>query len=137
MLALARLQSQGWSLPAWSDKEAGTLRGEAARQLSRSADAACRARPRDLAVHGRLFTRIGLVENEREGELQFYLIGPDQSCAITDNLEIGPDWGDDGDSRRVTTAGLLSVLRSENRIDPEPFALLALGAAAGLAAALS
>ncbi len=91
----------------------------------------------DLARHGRLFTRVGLVENEREGELQFYLIGPDQNCSVTDDLDLGPDWGDDGYNRRVSIAGLLPMLRNNNQIDPEPIASLALGAAAALTAVLS
>lgn len=57
MLALACLETQGWSLPAWSDKEAGTLRGEAARQLSRSADAAVMLGP----ASARLVAGINLV----------------------------------------------------------------------------
>ena len=91
----------------------------------------------DVAGHGRLFTRLALVENEREAELGFYLIGSDQSCAVTDGLELTPDWTDDGDSRRVTTPGLLPLDRGEGRLDPQPFAALALGAASALAAALA
>ena len=45
----------------------------------------------DLAGHGRLFTRLALVENEREVELGFYLIDFDQSCAVTDSLDPTPD----------------------------------------------
>lgn len=90
----------------------------------------------DIAGYGRLFTRLALVENEREGELRFYLIDADQSCTITDGMELPHGWSDDGDSRRMTTPGLLPLSRHKGRLDPEPFAALALGAVTALAAAL-
>ncbi|MCJ2109016.1 hypothetical protein MKK70_27340 [Methylobacterium sp. E-041] len=90
----------------------------------------------ELGRTGRLFTRVGLTNGEREGELQFYLYGPDQTCAVTDALDLGPDWGDDGDNRRVTRAGLLVFARDGRELDPAHLAKLALGAVAALAAAL-
>ena len=91
----------------------------------------------DLGRHGRLFTRVGLTRGEREAALQVYLIAADRSCAITDDLDLGPDWTDDGDNRRTTTAGLLPIAKGDGRIDPEPFASLSLAAATALAAALA
>ena len=91
----------------------------------------------ELGGFGRLFTRVGLTNGEREGELQFYLYGPDQSCAITDALDLGPDWGDDGDNRRVTRAGRAVFAHEGRELDPAALATLALGAVAALAAALA
>lgn len=90
----------------------------------------------DFGEHGRLFTSVGLVEHEREGELRFYLIDAGESCAITDDLELGPDWGDDGDSRRRTRAGAVPINKGDGRIDPEPFANFAVGAVQALATAV-
>ena len=67
----------------------------------------------DLPGQGQLFTRLALVEDEREVMLQFYLAEAHAGFAISDGLDLGPDWGDDGDSRRQTRNGLLPLVRGE------------------------
>lgn len=86
---------------------------------------------------GRLFTALWLVEGEAEVQLQLYLIDAEGSCAVSDGLDLGPDWGDDGGSRRETVAGRLPFAKAEDGIAPEPFAAFARAAIVKLAAALA
>lgn len=75
-----------------------------------------------FAVPGRghLFTALWFVEETTEIQAQFYLLDADQSCALSDGLDLGPDWGDDGNSRRETRAGRLPFVRTETGIDSAP-----------------
>lgn len=50
----------------------------------------------DLPGRGRLFTRVAFVEGERGGELQFYVWDLSQSAEISNNLDLGSDWGQSG-----------------------------------------
>ena len=90
----------------------------------------------DVRGHGRLFTSLGLTERDREIELKFYLYDADGSCGITDDLDLGPDWSDDGESRRVTSPGLVPITGRDLAINPVQTTALAQAAVASLSTAL-
>ena len=85
---------------------------------------------------GHLFTALWLTEEASGVQLQVYLLDADGSCAITDVLDLGPDWGEDGENRRETRAGLLPFSRASADIDPALIAAIADAAVAAIARAL-
>ena len=86
-----------------------------------------------LSGRGRLFTRLALKENESSVELGFYHYDAVGSTAVSDGLDLGPNWSDDGEERRITVPGALPVDVSGSSIDPTLMAELAQGAAMALA----
>lgn len=92
-----------------------------------------------LAVpdRGHLFAGLWLIHEASEVQLQFYLLDARESCGLSDGLDLGADWGEDGSGRRETRAGLLPFARTGARIDPTPFATVAHGALSALAKALT
>ena len=89
-----------------------------------------------LPDRGHVFTALWLVEEAREVQLQFYLLDTEESCALSDGLDLGPDWGVDELSRRETRVGLLPFTRTEAGIDPASAAAVADKAMAVLARVL-
>lgn len=77
-----------------------------------------------LSDGSRLFTRLALKENETAVELSFYHYDAAGSTAVSDGLDLGPDWTDDGEDRRTTVAGALPIDVSGSSIDPAPMAEL-------------
>lgn len=90
----------------------------------------------ELPGGGYFFTAVWLIEAEQEVQLQFYALDAEWSCATSDTLDLGPDWGDDGENRRQTRSGLLVLTRGEGLIEAELFAARAQEAMKALAAAL-
>lgn len=91
----------------------------------------------EVPGRGQLFTGLWLVENATQLQLRFYHLDPDGSCAVSDGLDLGADWNDDGESRRETRAGLLPVVRSEAGIDAAPCTAAARAAVATLVPVLA
>lgn len=89
----------------------------------------------ELPGQGRLFTSVFLTAGEAEVELKFYLWDVEESATVSNELEIGAGWGNDGSDRRVTIPSL-TLVKSPQGIDPEPHASVAGDALAALAAAL-
>jgi len=83
-----------------------------------------------------LFTRIALIERDSEIGLQFYFADADERYSTTDGLELGSDWSDDGDNRRVTRQGLFRLTNRDQEVDAEPILAAARLAATTLASAL-
>lgn len=71
----------------------------------------------ELPGNNHLFTAVWLTEDEREIQLQFYVVDADQSCAISDGLELGADWADDGESRRETRGGCFPLAKGPTGLD--------------------
>lgn len=90
----------------------------------------------DLRNGKRLFTSLVLENGDCEIGLEFYMVDKDGMFVTSDNLNLGADWEDDGQQRRITSLGRLPLLHREGEVDPEPIAKLASGAIANLAAAL-
>lgn len=86
-----------------------------------------------LSDRSRLFIRLALTENESAVELSFYLYDAAGGTAVSDGLDLGPTWTDDGEDRRTTVAGALPIDVSGSSIDPAPMAELAQGDAKALA----
>ena len=90
----------------------------------------------DLRNGKRLFTSLVLKNGDCEIGLEFYTIDKDNIVVTSDDLNLGTDWEDDGQQRRVTSPGLLPLMHRDGEVDPEPIAKLASGAIVSLAAAL-
>ena len=73
----------------------------------------------DLPGRGQLFTRLAFIEKESEVLLQFYLAEGRENFAISDGLDLGMHWGDDGYSRRQTRLSLPPLMR-DGIIDNAP-----------------
>lgn len=71
----------------------------------------------ELPGNNHLFTAVWLTEDEREIQLQLYVVDADQSCAISDGLELGADWIEDGESRRETRIGCLPLAKGPTGLD--------------------
>ncbi len=83
-----------------------------------------------------LFTYLGFAHGDREIQLKFYVFDLDESNATSDGLDLGPGWTDDGDSQRITQAGVVTFAGGDHQIDPERLATLATTAITALSAAI-
>lgn len=83
-----------------------------------------------------LFTGLRLSERDRVLSLELYHWSTDETTALTDELDLGPDWADDGEGRRTTIAGLFATPRGSEGIDPGPSEAIAQAAVTAVANAL-
>jgi hypothetical protein len=83
-----------------------------------------------------LFTRLNLLDRNREIGLQFYLVEIDGSYSTSDSLDLGDVWSDDGDHCRITRPRLLPVESESGQIDISGASAVARGALLVLAEAL-
>ncbi len=90
----------------------------------------------DLPGGTSLFTYLGFARGDREIELRFYVFDTDESNTTSDDLDLGADWGDDGESQRVTRPGLFLFAGRDKEIDTQHIALTASHAVAALSAAI-
>lgn len=86
-----------------------------------------------LSSSSQLFTRLALKENETSVELAFYHWDAVGRTALSDGLDLGLNWTNDGEERRITMAGALQIDFSSASIDPEPLTDLTQEAATALA----
>lgn len=80
-----------------------------------------------------LFTAVRLSERDRELGLQLFHWGVEGTTAVTDDLDLGATWADDGGGRRTTVAGAFPAPRGSDQIDPDPARALAQAALTALA----
>jgi len=89
-----------------------------------------------LSDRAQVFTRLAFLERNREVGFQFYFVDVDENYSISDNLELGGEWSDDGAHCRVTKPGLFVLSHRDQEIDIEPLVAVARRAAMSLAAVL-
>jgi hypothetical protein len=91
-----------------------------------------------ISGHGHLGTCVWFPDkrNEREVEIGFYVADANGDCSISNDLEIGPEWTDDGNGWRVTGPRTVQLSENSAEIDPKPLLALSQPAMAALAAAL-
>ena len=83
-----------------------------------------------------LFTRVQLSERDSQLGLQLYHWGVDETTAVTDDLDLGTEWSDDGEGRRTTISRLFTTPRGSEQFDVDPLQVRARAALNALVAAL-
>lgn len=83
-----------------------------------------------------LFTGLRLSERDRVLSLELYHWSTEETTALTDELDLGADWSDDGEGRRMTIAGLFPTPRGSEGVDPGPLQTVVQAAVMAVANAL-
>lgn len=85
-----------------------------------------------------LFTGVRLSERDRQLSLSFYHWSgePEPTTALTDDLDLGADWTDDDNGRRIAIASLFATPRGSKFVDAGPAQAVAQAAVMTTAQAL-
>lgn len=91
----------------------------------------------DLPGRGKLVTFIRLTGKDQDLEVGFGFDDQGVGWAVSDEVELGPEWTNDDDGWRVAGSGHIRMAGGPPDIDPSSLAALCQSALAALKAALT